>query len=371
MAAIEVELNAYVIPDDHHVFKCSPGKTYRFYELVREANVVFPDVRGLDRLDADPTKWTDHSILSAINDDRWSRELESREKGNEPVGSEAISPTDKKNLIFLRRLFFEAKKGDLVVVPAAGYDKEVLIGEFTTGPGNLRPVTAQDGSFYGSFLGRPVRWRNFIEKRRLRPDIIDILHYRDAVFTMPRARAEDIYRLTYANYVYRGNYVSEFRTAKERFTPEDTAVISSWLNAFDYLRHQLDNEVHPHLPDFFAMALSEVPDSGSSELKINIQSPGEVSVRSQTPFALTLMVMFALSGCGPSEIANDGVVVKLHNVGAASEQVRLDVESHANAMATALGQKRIADAASLGLRAQRGAQMSTAATLKSSVNKGK
>ena len=153
MAAIEVELNAYVIPDDHHVFKCSPGKTYRFYELVREANVVFPDVRGLDRLDADSAKWTDQSILNAINADRWARELESREKGNEPVGSQSISPSDKKTLIFLRRLFFEAKKGDLVIVPAAGYDKEVLIGEFTTGPGTLRSVTAQDGSYYGGFLG--------------------------------------------------------------------------------------------------------------------------------------------------------------------------------------------------------------------------
>lgn len=371
MSAIEVELNAYVIPDDHHVFKCSPGKTYRFYELVRDSNVVFPDIRGLESLGEDLRSWTDSAMLRAINQDRWAREMESRAKGNEPIGSEAVSPTDKKNLAFLRRLFFEAKKGDLVVVPAGGYDKDVLIGEFTTGPGTVRRVEAQDGEFFGLFIGRPVKWRNRIQKRLLHPDLVDVLHYRDAVFAMPRSRAEMVYRLTYANYVYRGNYVSEFRTIKERFTPEDIAVISSWLNAFDYLRHQLETEVKLNLPEFYDMALAKVPDGESSELKIHIQSPGEVSVQSKTPFALALMVMFALSACSPADIANDGIVVQLHTVGSASEQVRLDVETEANAMATALGQKRIAQAVALGSRAQQGAQMSTEATLKSGSSKGK
>ncbi len=370
MAKIEVELNAYVIPDDHHVFKCSPGKTYRFYELVRDASVVFPDVRGLSSLMGAPSTWDDASMLEVINDDRWARELESRAKGNEPVGSQSISPTDKKNLSFIRRLFFEAKKGDLVIVPAAGYDKEIMIGEFTTGPGTLKEVVAKDGDYLGSFMGRPVKWRQFIEKRLLKPELIDVLHYRDAVFAMPRTRAEDVYRLTYANYVYRGNYVSEFRTEKQRFTPEDIAVISSWLNGFDYLRHQLDGSVSPSLPDFFVMALSQVPDSDSSELRVNIQSPGEVSIQSKTPFALALMVMFAVSGCSPADIAQDGVIVKLHNVGAASEEVRLDVEAHSNAMIVALGQKRIADAASLADRAKKDASMSTEATLKSGLGKG-
>lgn len=75
MGKIVVELDAYVLPDDHAILKVSPGKTYRFYEEVRRTKAVFLDIRGLDGLIGDPVDWADKDVLKIIADDRWAREL--------------------------------------------------------------------------------------------------------------------------------------------------------------------------------------------------------------------------------------------------------------------------------------------------------
>lgn len=89
---IEVELDAYAIADNHRVYKCSPGKTYRFYEVVRAAEVAFPDIRGLADLEMDASNWDDDRVLKTIASDRWARELESRARNNKhKSGSDAVS----------------------------------------------------------------------------------------------------------------------------------------------------------------------------------------------------------------------------------------------------------------------------------------
>ncbi len=70
MSEIVVELDAFLIEDDHRIFKCSPGKTYRFYKQVREAKSVFMDIRGLDKLLGEVKEWDDEKALKIIADDR-------------------------------------------------------------------------------------------------------------------------------------------------------------------------------------------------------------------------------------------------------------------------------------------------------------
>lgn len=360
-----VDLDAYVIPDDHAIFKCSPGKTYRFYLAVRAAKVVFPDIRGLDQLDGDPDQWTDAEILDVIAADRWQRELVSRARGNQDQGHEGVSKIDRRNLTFLKRIFFEGKKGDLIVVPVDGYAKDVLIGELLTDPGDVRGVEAKDGDYTGVYFGRPIRWRSAVQKLVLSEELIKALHTQTAVFALGRSVHEEIYRHAYANFVYQGHFVAEFRTAKEKFTAEDMSVVSTWLNGFDVLRNAMAGNVQIADGDsFYKLGLQNLDDNLAAELRVNIQSPGEISVRSATPFALALMAMFALSGCESKQVINDGVTVHLKAVGGASKDVQTDVESCVSDMAIALGECRLDEAAGLGIRSEKDARVSTSATLK-------
>jgi hypothetical protein len=364
MTKIVVQLDAYVIPDDHLVFKVSPGKTYRFYRAVRDANAIFLDIRGLETLRGAPRQWEDNDVLNVIAEDRWQRELESRARGNEPHGSEGVGKTDRRNLTFLKHLLLDAKKGDLVVVPVEGYINDVLIGELTTDSGEVRRIVAKDGEYQHVYLGRPVLWREAIPKRLLSEDLIKALHTQTAIFTLGRSLLEEVYRLAFGNFIHQGRFVSEFHTAKEKFTAEDSAVVSTWFNGFDVLRHAMATGAVANLPDsFYLMGLEKLADRDAAELRININSPGSFSLKSGDAFALTLMVLFALSGCDSQAIIQDQVTVQLKTVGNADVGCQHQIEADVNATATALGAKRLEEACQLGERAENDARISTSATL--------
>ena len=251
-----------------------------------------------------------------IADDRWQRELASRARGNQEQGSEGVSQIDRRNLTFLKRIFFEGKKGDLVVVPVDGYTKDVLIGEFLTDAGAVRAVEAKDGDYTGVYFGRPVRWRASVQKLALSEELIKALHTQTAVFAVAHSLHEEVYRHAYGNFVFKGHFVSEFRTSKQKFTAEDMSVVSTWLNGFDFLRHHMASQTDLGLPEtFLMMGLEQVPDDNAAELQINIQSPGEIFVRTLGPFALALMAMLPLASCSPAEVVENGVTVQLKTVG--------------------------------------------------------
>lgn len=366
MPKIVVELDAYVLPDDHAIFKVSPGKTYRFYQEVRRTSVVFLDIRGLDDLAGDPVNWSDVDVLKTIANDRWARELISRERGNEPKGSEGITKTDKTRLGFLKALLGEAKKGDLVVVPADGYGKDVLIGELLDEPWTTVPVESADGED-GAFVyvGRRVRWRAAQPKRLLTGDLIDALHVQTALFQLGRGLHEEIYRLAYRNFVYRNNYVSEFYTSKNHFTSEDSAVLSAWLNGFEILRNRIEANAPASLPASFAqMGLSKMPDNAAADLTININSPGAFVLKSKSAFSLALMTMLPLSACDSKQIIDDGVEIHLKTVGSADSTCKIDVEDEVKNYAATLSYNRLEEACELGRRAQDDAKVTTKARLK-------
>lgn len=369
MSKIVVELDAYVISDDHRVFKCSPGKTYRFYKEVKRANAVFLDIRGLDQLSENAENWDDKEILKIIADDRWNREVQSRERGNEPVGQEGIGKSDRTKLGFLKALLFEAKVGDLIVVPVDGYNKDVLIGEVLDPPGDFRSIVAQDEEADFVYLGRRVQWRAGIPKRLLSEQLIKAIHTQTALFMLARDLHEEIYRLAYQNFVYRGEFAAEFLTAKEKFTAEDHAVFSTWLNGFDVLRNTQQSP-SDRLPSFYELGLTSLDDALAADVRIDIQSPGDIFVKSVGPFAMALMVFFALPSCDSQQIIDNGVTVKLKVVGS-SDGTNASVEQCVNSMAIALGVARLDEACSLSDRAAKDAKLTTRATLKSGTKESK
>ena len=230
-APIEVELDAYILPSDHSVWKVFPGRTYRFLEAVRESHQVFMDVRGLRELSGSPFEWDDKAVISIIAADRWDRELSKEESGAKPRGGAGITKQDRKVFGFLRGLLLEAKKGDLVVLPADGYRREVLIGELLDEPGVINFVEARDGDAVSEYAGRRVKWLPSKEKREFHEKVIKSLHSSAAFHSIAKSARQEIYEVAYQNFILEDLFVATFQTTKQQFTTSDNAIVSVWFNA--------------------------------------------------------------------------------------------------------------------------------------------
>lgn len=363
--SIEIELDAYIIPSDHTVWKSTAGKTHRFYRAVRDAKAIFPDIRGLDALSGNPKDWTDKQLLEAIALDRWNRDHKQGDgQDGQSDGGPKVTKQDRTVLTFLKRLWFDAKIGDLIVVPPDGWREPVLIGEVLSEAGDIVAIEAKDGEYNGVFYGRRVVWRTSVAKQDLTPELVKVVHTRTAVFSAPESVKEEVYRHAFGNFVYRDRYVSEFRTTKERFTTDDSVAVSVWLNGFDVLRNALEQGDRRTNDSFSEMGLDQLPTELAAEMKINIQSPGEIFVRTAGPFALSLMALFTLSACDAAAVDKDQVTVRLKTVGAGVDGVEQRVENDVNALKTALGQNRLREANKYGKRAKEDGQLTTRATLK-------
>jgi len=138
------------------------------------------------------------------------------------------------------------------------------------------------------------------------------------------------------------------------------------VNAFQVLRHSLDTG-HGKLEGktFESLGLSPLPDEIAGDLRININSPGEIFMRTKTPMALTMMALFALASCDAEKVVHDGVTIKLKSVAGAAKAPQQQVEADVNGLTTAMGENRLAPGNDFAKRAAKDAKMSTLAALKS------
>jgi hypothetical protein len=107
-----------------------------------------------------------------------------------------------------------------------------------------------------------------------------------------------------------------------------------------------------------------LPDKIAGDLKININSPGEISMRTKTPLALTLMALFALSGCDAAKVVDDGVTIKLKSVAGAANDPQQQVQEDVKGLTEALGHNRLSESNGYAKRAERDAKVTTRAALK-------
>ena len=365
MSAIEVQLNAYVLPIDHKIWKCHPGKTYRFYQAVREANAVFLDIRGLTELPGDPETWDDKATLKLLAYDRWTRELNRIRYDGKPKGSPEISKIDHRNLTFLKGLLFEAKKGDIIVIPAEGWRRDVLIGEFLDEPGVVKSYEARDDDATHTYIGRAVKWRAMQEKRYFSSDLVTMLHTPTAFFALPKSLHEEIYRIAYENFIIGDLFSATFSTSKQHFSTSDSAIIGTWFNALSAVRGAIENGKSIDDLSYLDLGLRQSDNPTEGELAININSPGEYILRSTGPFALAVMGLYPLMSVDAQQLATSSVRVHLQTVGSADDSCSLRVEQSMKGMIDTLSISRLQEACKVGKRAESEATLRTSARLKS------
>ena len=118
----------------------------------------------------------------------------------EGVGDGKAQINDTKIKSQTRRLYYEAKVGDLVVVPRTAYDT-VLIGEFTS---SFDPVDVSKHTVYGAnhpVPFRKVKWyRADIQKRDFSEGVDRWLGQPDALSTVRPEFKKEIYDLVYSDY---------------------------------------------------------------------------------------------------------------------------------------------------------------------------
>ena len=225
-AAIEIKLNAYVLPDGHRVFKLFPGRRYRLSNEVYQSRTAFLDINGIvDALGDDPLTWTDDGLRRVITQDRILQAAGSKVK-------KRTTAEDTKRLGYIKTLVFDAAYGDLIVVPLGkGLDGDVAIGEFDSEPGKLTTILVKDGDSEFVTVGRSVKWRTVVKRSRFSSDLNKSLHAPTAIHLIGRSHKEALYVAAYGSFTYDDIYVASFPTEKERLTTTDQARIGVWFNA--------------------------------------------------------------------------------------------------------------------------------------------
>lgn len=359
---IEVALDAYVLPNDHRVFKFFPGKNYKFFDVIRGTSVAIIDVRDLDALGNDPAEWDDDDILTHIAEDRVERAV----ANGEPRPSRLVkSVGDKQIQTFLEGLFFTAQKGDLILMPQKGYTTDVLIGQLLDAPGRLVTIEAEDDDELHTYYGRRVRWVGTVEKRLFNTQLIDLLQTQVAFFNVGRSHYEEVYRLAFDNFVYDAQFVATFHTAKNIFTPKDNFLTSVWLELLEVLEEARQDQSDLPTGSIYELVVdSDIAEDSRDDLSIRIESPGWFRVRSvvAAPFASLALFAMAADGVPYDQAINATVTAKI--VRGTDDACMGDVDASVRDYIRLLGQNRWEEACRLAARAQAEARLSADARVR-------
>lgn len=357
---IEVQLDAYVLPDDHTVYKFFPGEAYKFYDLIHENSVAIIDVRGLDELLDDPKDWDDGEVLTIISEDRVERAVA---LGKDRPDKVINTSGDKMTLTFLKGLLFTAQKGDLIIMPQKGYTTEVLIGQLLDNPGKVAKLKAKDDGETYTYYGRRVKWVGAIEKRLFKTDLIEKLHTPVAFFDIGSKSYEQVYRLAFDNYVYDGQYVGTFRTGKRIFTPKDSFLTSVWLEMLEVLEGARESgRPLPADQSIYELVItSDIDEDDRDDLSISVQSPGWFRIRSQGPSPLASLALYALAVAGVPYNQAVAATVNAKVIRKADDSCMGDVDASVRRYIKTLGSKRWAQACQLAKQADTEAKLKASA----------
>ena len=358
--AIEVKLDAVVLPHDHKIYKLFPGRDYEFYEFMKRTSVVFVDVRNLKTLGDDPSKWDREKVLNHIATDRVNRMVE---QGHERPTRLVRSQGDKATQTFLDGLLFKAKKGDLILMPQKGY-ADIMVGQLVDEPGTVTTVQLSSGEDATTYAGRRVKWIATIRKLALNDTLIKLLHSRATFFDIGRSHYESVYRLTYDNFVFEEQFFATFRTSKAIFTPKANFLTSVWLELFEVLEEAREEAKSLAEGSIYDLVIdSDIDESARDDLSISVQSPGWFRIRSLVAAPLASLALFGMASQG---VAYEQAVVASTSariVGQADAGCMGSVDESVRAYIVLLGKDRWEQACKLAKQAESEAQLSAGATV--------
>ncbi len=291
--SVKVKLSATVLPPDHKIFKLFPGRDYKFYNHMKKSGYVFMDIRDLDELGEDPRRWDPEQLLKHISSDRVEQAVES---GEDRPARIVRTPGDKAAQTYLSGLLFAAKKGDMVLMPNRGYTTDVMVGQFAEGAGQFHKVQVQSRGGVATYFARRVKWIRGVEKRKFPDKVQGLLQTQPAFFDLGRSHYEEIYRLSFDDFVFDEQFFATFRTGKQIFTPKDNFLTSVWLELLEVLEEAREEGVKLPSGNIYDLVISsDIDERSRDDLSISVQSPGWFRIRSTAAAPLASLALFSMA----------------------------------------------------------------------------
>ncbi|MDO9712472.1 hypothetical protein [Paracraurococcus lichenis] len=312
MTQYTIDLNTRIVPPQRQVWRLFPGKKYRFLQSFERQHSVFLDLPGLQLPDGPITSDLpdlDARILAARAIEPWAaRAAQLARQGRtdeipDPPDRDIAAYADKRlpkeahtDKGAVIGFFARAAIGDLVVVPDAIPTRRVLIGEFIDGPERRTSVILPE--MYGDepMPARLVRWYPPVNELELSAELSTVLRRPNAFTLLGQSFHQEIFDHSYGTYYADGVYATRLWTEAERFTTEDALSLSllSRLASTVAQAQEAGLSDPVQIAHIWQVLEVDVAERFLLDLKVNINSPGSLALKSRTLAPLILAALFSL-----------------------------------------------------------------------------
>lgn len=304
MGQIVLDLGFKVVDNTQQVFIAFPGRSYRDHRFFSENSIVFADfplLRPSDNVNKQPDllqqivrgSHLDHYYRSAKRADPPSRKLSDYNDykwGRGRYHSKGI----------ISGLFNRAQAGDLVMVPSAQVDENVLVGEFIDPAGTYIEFTHPE--LYGDDFvpARRVRWLGKEKRGKLPIAIQKKLPRPNAFHLLEESLRVYIYPIAYGSYIRGGDISSKFEVSGADFSTTNDYFLQQIFNSIAFLTAYLENNPGSSLPAEIGNNLDSLVELLADDavvplLSVNVNSPGFMVILSKVTVPLVASAFLALT----------------------------------------------------------------------------
>ncbi|MDW5315518.1 hypothetical protein [Rhizobium sp. PL01] len=321
---IIVDPEIRILPDDHKIFILHPGSSKRFYNDFQQTNSVFLDLPGIS-FDKPPRADSPElraSLRMARRISTWRNSgSKDDDKPSRAVSDYAVknaSNAPPKLVHTVIDVYGEAKPGDLILVPGAGYNSTVYVGEFN---GEFDPGFTVEPLRYPKekVPARRVTWLPVaLAKNQFNRRLIRLMQNRQAIIQVGAEEdRREIYSIAYGDYVWKESSGNLIRVTKDEIDLND---LNKAVDLTNYFASQYLALKKGELEQFLALEFNEAIDryydkSYFGGVSVEVHSPGFFSRKMKDAMlAGYVSAMLALSGANVSALeAIDTKVVNSAN----------------------------------------------------------
>lgn len=330
-----VDIKARVFGLDDQAYRLFPGNSYKHYNVMKEAGVVFLDYPGLPippKTGFEKDDFSKESIVRgellasvAYRTDDHVGELMS-EISKRDLSRSRWSKKRQLALSWINALYSDATAGTLVVVPGPlnrrGEDDEpkTLVGEIVGAPERFNWASEPRYQRAG-LLGRRVRWLNEIDERDLDYKASRALRTQNALVSLPAHTLRPVLGAAYKNVILDGEFLARFVTRRQEFTARESYHFQAFVLAVVEANGRYRSGSDVKLPDsIYAMAAQVSKGAlGVPEQDFSIHSPGYTTLKGErVVFVVAALFSMALSATA-APFEEDGASIAVNMINSATE----------------------------------------------------
>lgn len=307
---ITIDFRTKILPANTRIWVIFPGEGYRFYQPMRDGDVVFADFPALrlDKFDRN----NDREFLNWLSLSQKVRAFynEKQDASKRP----SLNPNDYGRYTWtgsrinakgvVAGLYGRAQKGDLVLMTSRGGPwGTTQVGEFVDAPNK---IYYQNVARYQEdpIPARPVKWVGEIDNIRFPEEVVRQLTSPNAFTQLANSYHDKVFSSVYENY-FRADYAnSMFDIKGEDFSTVADMYLKLIANFASSISRGIEDD---NLKEVLELDLAKwltslEEDEHVAIQKIAINSPGINLMRSVKITPILAAVLFTLCQYSPAEI---------------------------------------------------------------------